>query len=178
VIIVLGEGIIQVTLAASEVRWDLSLLALTTGAFVLLVGVWALSLVYGFAGVPHLAADVLPARIAMALHCFTTGAIAALGAGLGAAVAHPHGDLATSSRWLLAATVAVYFGISTVTALATHASKRWLVGWALPCTVIPLVLGGFGGPLGAAGVVWALAAVVAWQLIYENRADAAAAAAS
>ena len=81
VIIVLGEGVILVISAASKLTWDSTVVSLAVGSFVLLSGMWALSLLYGHAGVPHLQAEKFPARIDMALHCFTTGAIAVLVAG-------------------------------------------------------------------------------------------------
>ena len=101
VIIVLGEAVILLIAAASAVDWDRSLLAVVSGAFVLLVGIWALSVQFGYAGVPHLAIGALRPQVAMALHCFVTAAVAAVAAGLGAAAEHPHGSLPDSVVWLL-----------------------------------------------------------------------------
>ncbi|MGW6063016.1 low temperature requirement protein A [Streptomyces sp. NPDC055189] len=166
VIIVLGEGVIQITAAASDVPWDAALAVTATGSFALLIGVWTLSLLYGFAGVPHLRPDRMPVRFAMLLHCVTTAAIAALAAGLGAAAEHAHGSAPDGVRRLLCASVAAYFCISLLTGLFTGAERPWLLGWGLPCTLLPLALGLFGGGLGVGWLVWLLAATVFWQVLY------------
>ena len=137
VIIVLGEGVILVISAASKLTWDSTVVSLAVGSFVLLSGMWALSLLYGHAGVPHLQAEKFPARIDMALHCFTTGAIAVLVAGLGAATEHGAEHTPANLRWLLCGSIAVYFGISLVAGLFARSDRRWLLGWALPCTAVP-----------------------------------------
>jgi low temperature requirement protein LtrA len=167
VIIVLGEGIIQVTSAASDVRWDLHLGVLAAGAFAVLVGIWALALLYGHAGVPHLATDGLPTHLAMAFHCFSTGAIAALAAGLGAATEHADGHVPAGISWVLGVSAAVYFGIAMVAGAMAGSSRRWILGWALPCTLVPLLVVPLGFHVGAAWLVWPLVAAVAWHLSYE-----------
>ncbi|MEU5953476.1 low temperature requirement protein A [Streptomyces sp. NPDC047525] len=166
VIIVLGEGVIQITTAASDTPWDAALAVTATGSFALLIGVWTLSLLYGFAGVPHLKPARLPVRFAMLLQCVTTAAIAALAAGLGAAAEHAHGPAPDGVRRLLCASVAAYFGISLLTGLFTGAERPWLLGWSLPCTLAPLALGFFGDGIGVGWLVWALAATVFWQVLY------------
>jgi low temperature requirement protein LtrA len=171
VIIVLGEGVIQVTSAAADASWDLHLAVLAAGAFVTLVGIWALSLRHGHAGVPHLRTDDLPTHLAMAFHCFTTGAIAALAAGLGAATRHADGHLSTSVSWVLGVSAALYFGIAAVVGLMAESGRRWLLGWALPCIVVPLAIVPLGAHVAAAWLVWPLVAAVGWQLVYEVRAS-------
>ncbi|MDI9915138.1 low temperature requirement protein A [Rhodococcus sp. IEGM 1379] len=167
VIIVLGEGVILVISAASELIWDSTIVSLAIGSFVLLAGMWSLSLLYGHAGVPHLRSGAFPARIDMALHCFTTGAIAVLVAGLGAATEHGAEHTPTSLRWLLCGSVAVYFGISATAGLFARSDRRWLLGWALPCTAIPIVMGLVGAHMSATWIIWVLVATVAWQNSYE-----------
>ncbi|MFC8132218.1 low temperature requirement protein A [Streptomyces sp. NPDC057302] len=166
VIIVLGEGVIQITTAASDTHWDGALAVTATGSFALLIGVWTLSLLYGFAGVPHLSPDKLSVRSAMLLHCVTTAAIAALAAGLGAAAEHVHGPAPDGVRRLLCLSVAAYFGISLLTGLVTRAERPWLLGWGLPCVLAPLALGLFGAGIGVGWLVWVLAATVFWQVLY------------
>ena len=78
VIIVLGEGVAQLVEATSDAEWDKKLYLLAVAAFFLLATLWALSFRHGYAGVPHLAAGVLPARAALPLHCFVSGCLAAL----------------------------------------------------------------------------------------------------
>lgn len=167
VIIVLGEGVILVISAASELEWDSTVVSLAVGSFVLLAAMWSLSLLYGNAGVPHLRSGTFPARIDMALHCFTTGAIAVLVAGLGAATEHGAEHTPTSLRWLLCGSVATYFGISAVAGLFARSDRRWLMGWALPCTAIPLIVGVAGSHMSATWIIWVLVLTVAWQNGYE-----------
>ena len=62
VIIVLGEGVVQVVDAASEAVPETGLFLAGLASFVLLAGMFGLSVQYGFAGVPHLRADAVPAR--------------------------------------------------------------------------------------------------------------------
>ncbi|MFD7323308.1 low temperature requirement protein A [Streptomyces sp. NPDC059875] len=52
VIIILGEGVIQTVTALSEVPWTAPVVATSLGAFMCLIGLWALGLVRGFAGIP------------------------------------------------------------------------------------------------------------------------------
>jgi hypothetical protein len=68
VIIVLGEGVIQVLTAVASL--------------------WTLSLLYRFAGVPGLDAAQISTRHATALNCATAATIAAIAAGLGSAIEH------------------------------------------------------------------------------------------
>ena len=69
VIIALGEGVIQSVTAASGAEWGLGLLTTGLASFLLLVGMWALSVLHGYAGVPRLAGADVPRRLALALHC-------------------------------------------------------------------------------------------------------------
>ncbi|MFI6874999.1 low temperature requirement protein A [Streptomyces sp. NPDC050400] len=165
VIIVLGEGLIQVLDAASEAQWDASLAGVSAGAFALLVAVWTLSVRYGYASVPHLAPTRLPVRIAMALHCFSTGALAVLATGLGLAATDAHGQLPAHVRWLLCGSVSFYFAVVSLAA-ALLVGVRWLLSSALQCTLAPLVIGAFGGSLGAVALVWLLVAVAYWQVLW------------
>ncbi len=165
VIIVLGEGLILVIDVASATPWDAALGAVSAGAFALLVAVWTLSVRYGYAGVPHLSPARLPVRIAMALHCFTTGALAVLATGLGMAVAHAHGELPAHVRWLLCGAVAFYFAV-TAAATMLLVGARGLLSSAVQCTLASLATGVVGGGLGAVELVWALTAVAYWQVLW------------
>ncbi|MBM7787286.1 low temperature requirement protein A [Tenggerimyces flavus] len=169
VIIVLGEGVIQVIAAASGVEWDRALGLWAVGSFAVLVGLWALSLIYGYAGVPLLRINVLPVRIAMAFHCVTTCALAGLAAGLGIVAAHPHSEPPATVRWLLYGGAALYFLTSLIAGVLTKARLSWLLAFALPCVLAPVVLASLGSLVGIAWSIWVLAAAVVWQLIYVRR---------
>ncbi|MFJ4713514.1 low temperature requirement protein A [Streptomyces sp. NPDC088785] len=167
VIVVLGEGVIQVIDAAAEhEEWNLPLAAAALGSFALLAAIWALSLLYGARGIPQLRGSDLPARLAMLLHAAITAAMAALAAALGVAVAHPDTQLPAAQRWLLCAALAGYFTIDLVAALTTAPKAAWVAGWAAPCILLPLALGAFGAHLPTWAVVWILAAVACWQILY------------
>jgi low temperature requirement protein LtrA len=169
VIIVLGEGVAQVIEAASDVEWDRGLYGLAVAAFFLLTALWSLSFRHGYAGVPHLAVGVLPARAALPLHCLVCGCLAALAAALGAAVEHL-GTLPDPNRWLLCSALAGYFLLSGLAWLPRASrERRWLLSVALPCCGLPLLLAGFGATVPTASVVWLLVLVVLWPTLYEHR---------
>ena len=69
VIIVLGESVVQVVNAASVTQYNVGLLATGVASFVLLAGLFGLSVVFGYAGLPHLRAGRIPTRPALGLHC-------------------------------------------------------------------------------------------------------------
>ena len=169
VIIVLGEGVAQVVEATSDAEWNRQLYMLAVAAFFLLAMVWALSFGHGYAGVPHLAAGVLPARAALPLHCFVSGCLAALAAALGAAAEHL-GTLPDATRWLLCSALAGYFTLSGLAWLGrADRERRWLLSVALPCCVLPLLLAAFGARLHTVTVVWLLVLITLWPILYERR---------
>jgi hypothetical protein len=103
-------------------------------------------------------------RVTLTLHCVTTCTIAVLAAGLGLAIAHPHGPAPDEARWLLCAGLAVYFGVGVLAAAVADAPWGQTLAWALPCLLLTLALAGFAGHFGAVGLVWGLAAAVVWQI--------------
>jgi low temperature requirement protein LtrA len=169
VIIVLGEGVAQVVQATSDTEWDRKLYTLAVAAFFLLAALWSLSFRHGYAGVPHLAAGVLPARAALPLHCFVSGCLAALAAALGAAAGHLE-TLPDATRWLLCSALAGYFLLSGLAWLGQAArERRWLLSVALPCCVLPLLLAAFGAHVRTVVVVWLLVLITVWPMLYEQR---------
>lgn len=178
-IITLGEAVIQVTDAAGEDRWTVSLAGAAGGAFVLLICLWMLSLRYGYGGVPGLVEGLLPARITMALHCATTASVAATATGLGTAVLRSDGTVAHDTLRLLGTAVACYFAVAVaVGAKAWQASAseeerrpaaRWVLTAALPATLGAAAFGWLGGPLGPVAVIWLLAACALWPTLQLRR---------
>ncbi|MGW0836386.1 hypothetical protein [Streptomyces prunicolor] len=88
---------------------------------------------HGYAGVPHRAAGVLPARAALPLHCFVSGCLAAP-----AAAAEHLETLPDATRWLLCSSPAGYFMLSGIAWLGRAGrEQRWLLSLVLPCCVLP-----------------------------------------
>ncbi|MFU0441827.1 low temperature requirement protein A [Streptomyces sp. KAI-26] len=170
VIIVLGEGVIQIIGAASERDdWDGPLAATGLGAFGLLAGICTLSLLYGTNGIPHLRKGTLAPRLAMLLHAVMTGFLVALATALGSAITHVDDVLPRGQHWLLCGAVAGYFAAGLVAALplANRSDRVWLLGWALPCLTVSLALAPLGERLPAWATIWILVALVCWQILYD-----------
>ncbi|GCD93141.1 low temperature requirement protein A [Embleya hyalina] len=159
VIIVLGEGVSQVVSAASDTTRDPGTLGTALGAFALLVGVWSLSLLQGFAGIPHLRAGVLPLRRTMLLHGVSTGLVGALAAGLGVAVA-ARGAVPSGNRWLLCGAVAAWECVVLIGDLTAGRPSMGTFVRALPGPAVALGLSALGDRIGIAVLVWVLAAIV------------------
>lgn len=166
VIIVLGEAVAQLIGAAAHADWTAARGAAALAGFVLLVGLWSLIFRYGFTSVPQFGVASLPPRLALPIHFFTTGAITAMAAGLGAATHEAAEPLPTTMRWVLCAGAGVYFLVTAVGAITTRAPWHWLLGWALPGVAVPALVGALGGPLPAWSVAVLMTAVVLWQVYY------------
>ncbi|PJN30149.1 low temperature requirement protein A [Streptomyces sp. CB02613] len=170
VIIVLGEGVIQIIDAASERDgWDGPLAATGLGAFGLLAAICTLSLLYGTNGIPRLRRGTLAPRLAMLLHAVMTGFLVALATALGSAVAHVDDVLPKGQHALLCGAMAGYFAAGLVAALplADRSDRVWLLGWALPCVAVSVALALLGAALPAWATVWILVALVCWQIAYD-----------
>jgi hypothetical protein len=124
VIIVLGESVVELVGAASGARYSVGLLATGLASFVLLAGMFGLSVAFGYAGLPHLRAGRIPIRAALGLHCLVTGVVATVAVSLSAAVRHGSDPLPGPGRWLLCGAIAAYFTLGVVTGVA---SGRMLV---------------------------------------------------
>ncbi len=171
VIIVLGEGLIQVIDAAADsAEWDRATVVVALGAFALLASVWAAGLLHGTAGIPQLRPHVVAPRIVMVLHALLTGALAALAAALGVAVEHTHEHLPLEYRALLCGAVAAYCALGVVTALLVGKGRRWVLGRGVPSVLVPVALLFVWPDLHVGLLVWLLVAVVVW-LVLEKPAD-------
>lgn len=173
VIIVLGEGVIQIVSAASHATWDVATTVSAAGAFAVLVAVWAVCLLRGFAGVPQLIAERLPMRQVMFLHALTTVVIAALAASLGAAVEHAvEGPMPASWRWLMCGTVLAFVVLCAIGRVFDERVRVVrLLAWVGPGVAVPVAIGLFGGLVGTGWTLWAVAATVALQAaLTANRA--------
>nr|WP_243395131.1 hypothetical protein [Nocardioides currus] len=156
--------------AASEAEWGGPLLVTGFVAFVLLAGMWALSVVHGYAGVPHLRPDRVPQRFALALHCATTASIAAVAAALGGVVAHSGESLESPQRWLLCGAVATWFGLGTLANLVSSGLTLARPAlWGTSGIAVPLLIGVAGDDLTGTAVVAYLALVVLVLIGVERR---------
>ena len=166
VIIVLGEGVIQIIDAVAGLEtWHLSTAVTALGAFVLLALVWAVGLQYGVAGIPNLRPATVAPRIVLLLHAALTGTLAALAAALGVAVEH-HGEaLPANIHVLICGAVAVYCTIGVVTALLVGTNWRWLLGWGLPSIALPVLLATLGTNVRVGLLVWLLAGGLLWLVL-------------
>ncbi|GAA1023659.1 hypothetical protein Aple_090480 [Acrocarpospora pleiomorpha] len=164
VIIVLGEAVMQVVVAAGEISWTPAFSVAALAGFGLLVCLWWLTLEYGAAAVPGFGG--LRARITLPAHFAMTAGVAATAAGLGALAEHADGHLAAAVRWTLCGGMTAYFLTSAVLGAAARAPLRWLLGWALPAVLVPVLLAVFGGGLAAWWIVVGLLAVAYWQVSY------------
>jgi low temperature requirement protein LtrA len=171
VIIVLGEGLIQIIDAAADsATWDRATAVVALGAFALLASVWTAGLLHGTAGIPQLRPHLVAPRIVMVLHALLTGALAALAAALGVAVEHTHEALPTQYRALLCGAVAAYCALGLVTAALVGKGRRWILARGVPSVVIPVVLLFVWPDLHVGLLVWLLVAVIVW-LVLEKPAD-------
>ncbi|WP_157245342.1 low temperature requirement protein A [Nonomuraea typhae] len=174
VIIVLGEAVMQIVVEGSGQDWGTPLRLAAACAFALVVCLWWLTLQYGLSAVPEAAERGLHPAVALPAHFVMTAGLVAAAAGLGAVVGEPDAHLHTGIRWVLCAGLAVYFAASAVIGAATGARRLWLWGWALPATLVPVLLGLLGGPLPAWAVVAVLLAGALWRVTYRPPAPAAA----
>jgi low temperature requirement protein LtrA len=160
VIIVLGEAMLQLVGAMSEIEdWSpggglglLLLLAVGSG-FGLLICLWALNVRYGFAE-----ENRLPPSLLLPAHFVAIAAITTVAAGLGSAVATFDGHLPGATVWLLCGGVCGY--LLVITAL-TRTTRRWPLSAA--AVALPLVVAVLAALVPAAVVAAALLVAAAGQ---------------
>jgi low temperature requirement protein LtrA len=170
VIIVLGESVVQVVDAASGARYGIGLLAIAIASFVLLAGLFGLSVVFGYAGLPHLRDGRIPTRAALGLHCLVTGVVATVGVSLASVVDHGSDPLSDQGRWLLCGAVAAYFTLGVVTGVASRSSDlQRTVSRVVTGIAVPLLLGLLANAVSGRTLVACLALVVVAHLWFERR---------
>ncbi|NUR07809.1 MAG: low temperature requirement protein A, partial [Nocardioidaceae bacterium] len=161
-IIVLGEAVSQLVVAASTRPWTPELLRPGVLGFVMLVGLWWLTFSYGFTAAPHTRLAQMPPRFALPMHLATTLGVVCLAAGLGEMVFHPDEELHGLLRWVMCGGVALHFLVTGIGGVAARAPYRWVFGWALPCTLVPLLVASL--ELGNGPTTLSLLACVAWMV--------------
>ncbi|GIF63150.1 hypothetical protein Ais01nite_11850 [Asanoa ishikariensis] len=178
IIIVLGEAVAQVVLAASEVDWTRPLFIAALAGFGLLVCLWWLTLEYGALAVPRFSEHRIEAWLGLPAHFAITMGITAVAAGLGMLAEDPTEPLSFASRWVLCGGLALYFLTATVVGFVTRAPKGWLYGRVLPATAACVLLATFGWLLEARWLALILVAVAIWQVRYARRHNVASAGSS
>ncbi|MET7456231.1 low temperature requirement protein A [Streptomyces sp. NPDC005574] len=170
VIIVLGESVVQVVNSASDAQYAIGLLTTALASFVLLAGLFGLSVVFGYAGLPHLRAGRISTRAALGLHCLVTGVVATLGVSLSSVVSHGADPLPGPHRWLLCGAVAAYFTLGVVTGVASNSSDaQRTISRVITGVAVPLLLGLLASALSSRTLVVCLALVVLAHLWFERR---------
>ncbi|MGW4806709.1 low temperature requirement protein A [Kitasatospora sp. NPDC004272] len=170
-VIVLGEGVVQVIRAASDQEhWDVRLAWTGLAAMTLLASLSVLSVRRGAAAFPQLVAGGRP-RWVMLCHAAGSAALAALAAGLGRAVEHAHGTLPDDTRRLLCASLACYFAVVLVAVPPTLADRGQLRGFlahTVPAVLLPLLLAVLPVSMAAGAVVPVLLVATLWARGYRT----------
>lgn len=170
VIIVLGESVVQIVSAAAAAPYSFGLLNTGGASFVLLAGMFGLSVVFGHAGLPHLRAGRIAARAALGLHALVTAVVATVAVSLSSVIEHGSDPLPDSGRWLLCGAVAAYFSLGVITGVVSRSSDlQRTISRVTTGIVIPLLLGACGTNLGGRTLVICLAALVLAHLAFESR---------
>jgi low temperature requirement protein LtrA len=170
VIIVLGEAVVQVVGAASHAQYGVGLLTSAIASFVLLAGIFGLSVVFGYAGLPHLRPGRISIHAALGLHCLVTGVVATLAVSLSSVVRHGSEPLSGPGRWLLCGAVAAYFALGVVTGVVSHSSDlQRTISRVITGIVVPLLLGLLATGVAGRTLVVYLALVVLAHLWFERR---------
>jgi low temperature requirement protein LtrA len=170
VLIVLGEGLVQIIDGAGEAPWDRALAVTGAGAFALVFGLWGLAVRYGSAGVALLPEGGLSPRLSWAAHLVATLTLATVAAVLGSLVSEPGEDLSDHVRWLVVTAYAGYALLSSVVLIAGGSSVR------AACVGVPLALSAavvaVAPGMAAEGVVWILAAGALAAVLAHRRTTA------
>lgn len=170
VIIVLGEGLIQIIDAAAEADYGPGLMASGLSSFVLLAGMFGLSVIYGYGGLPHLRAGSLTVRAGLGLHCLVTATIASLSVALAAVVEHGTEPLPDAQRWLLCGALAAYFMVGLIASIISRGFRPTAaVVWIVTGVAVPLLIGLLAGTRSGTALVWYVALVVLGHLWFERR---------
>lgn len=172
-IIVLGEAVTQLVVAAARTPWTNQFITVVVAGFLVLVGLWQLTFSFGFASAPHTRLATMPARFGLPMHLLSTLGILLLAAGLAELAGAPDDRLHGMMLGVTCGGLALFFLISLVGGLTARAPRLWLLGWALPCTLYPIALALLGAHLSGVALTWLLLVPVAWQCLYAWRRSSA-----
>ena len=146
VLIILGEGIVQLTVAAeASEHWSRSLLWAAVGAFSLVCALFVVAVLRGTAGLALLPEGLVPARVLWIGHLFVAMALVVVVAALGELLEDPAEPASGHTATMLALGIGVYGVVSGLALLSRKGARRWIPALAV------------GAPLLVAGVVVLLA---------------------
>ena len=169
VIIVLGEAVSQLVLIASTSPWTRDFRLDAIGIFLVLAGIWWLTFSYGFVGAPHTRMARIGPQFGLPMHLLTTIGIVALAAGFGTIVAHPDLELSSGMRWIMCGGLALDFLIMGIAGYTGGAPLRWVLGWALPCTLAPIAIAAVGDTVSSQATLALFLTCIAWMSVYGRR---------
>ncbi len=162
----LGEAVSQLVLIAAKSPWTREFKVDAIVAFLILAGLWWLTFSYGFFGSRAVRLAELPLRFGLPLHLLMTIGIVALAAGFGTIVERPDLALEDGMRWIMCGGLALYFLVMGIAGFTGHAPRRWLLGWALPCALAPIVIAAAGDALSNRTILVLFLACIVWMSSY------------
>jgi len=163
VLIVLGEGIVQLIASAeASEHWNRALLVAAIGAFALICELFLVAVVRGTAGLPFVKSGAIPTRAMWLCHLFVVMSLVTLVAALGALLEEPREPASAHTAWMLALGIGAYGLVAGLAQLLASPARRWVTASAiaLPLIVAGLVVLGAHASMRAGALGWLLAAAV------------------
>ena len=161
VLIILGEAIIQLTVAAeASEHWNGALLVAAVGAFALVCSLFLIAIVRGTAGLALVQVGRLPARALWIGHLVASMTLVVLGASLGRLLEQPHEPTDSHTAAMLAAGLGGYALVSGAALVASGGARRIAIAAAVACPMLVAgaVVAFAYGSLKASAVGWIFAA--------------------
>ena len=161
ILIVLGEGIVQLIGAAEESEhWNRALLVAAAGAFALVCELFFIAVVRGTAGLALLPGDAIPPRAMWMGHLLVAMSLVTLMAALGKLLEEPHEPVSPHTAWMLAIGIGGYGLASGLAHVLTGTARRWVTAGlvAAPMVLVGLWIRLANESLTASSLGWLLAA--------------------
>ena len=172
VLIVLGEAIIQLTVAAeASEHWNAALLGAAVGAFALVCGLFLIAIVRGTAGLALVQVGRLPARALWIGHLLASMALVVLGSSLGRLLEQPHESTDSHTAAMLCAGLSGYALVSGAALMASGGTRRFALAATVACPMLVagVVVAFAYGSLKASAIGWIFAAGVAIAALLGGR---------
>ncbi|WP_405060866.1 low temperature requirement protein A [Kribbella sp. NBC_01505] len=167
VIIVLGEALAQVVAANTDLEWTRGVVVASLAGFFILVQLWQLTTLYGFTPAPVNAKPLEPWQ-ALPAHLGVTAAMVSIATGLGALVPEATEHVHAQDRWYLFGGILMYLLTSVFAGIAGKSPLKWFLAWVLPCVLVAVAGGVFGGHVPGWLLALAAYAVLAWFASYNQ----------